>query len=321
MPGAPSCSAPASPRPLELGPPRAPHLGRRGPREDAAEVIAEAVAELRSRGPGGDGRRHRRPLARGLGHRRLALVEPPAAGRRAPARAHGRAAGAARGGGQRRQRRGAGRAPRRRGRGLRERGAGGAGHGHRRRAGHRRPGVPRRRTAWRASSVTWWSTTTVPTARAPAPAAAASRRWPRAGPSAWPASARRASSPTRCWGASWPNPARCSAQAVTQLAHDGDEVARAVLADVGRRLGAGIDRDRQHAGPGRGGHRRRRRDRRATSCWTRAREVVAGPGAAARPRGRADRARAVRRGGGRAGGGARDGAVSARDRQARTSFR
>ena len=51
---------------------------------------------------------------------------------------------------------------------------------------------------------------------------------------------RRGASPARRSGGGWPRAGRSPAALVTELAHDGDEQARAVLARVGRRLGAGL---------------------------------------------------------------------------------
>ncbi len=196
---------------LTLGP-RVRHTWAGEDRDATLEVIARAVQDIRAQAGEVAAVGPRGAVAGGLGRRRLALVEPPAPGRPPAARAHDRAAGPAGGRRQRRQRRGAGRAPRGRG-----------------------PGQPRTPSSWpwapgsaaawcwtgrstaaatatRASSATSWSTTTAPTAPAPAPAAAAWRRWPRAAPSAWPASAPRATRRTRRSGAGWPSRAPCWAR-------------------------------------------------------------------------------------------------------------
>ena len=96
------------------------------------------------------------------------------------------------------------------------------------------------RAAWRPSSGTWSSTSTAPTARATARAAAAwrcSRRAPRSGASGGAAAAARRSRRSAGGVAAG---REITGALVTELAHEGDAAAVPVLAEIGRRLGAGL---------------------------------------------------------------------------------
>ena len=286
MPAARSCSAPPSAtRSSSARACATPGRARTG------TATLDVIARVRRGDPRPGGRcrrrRSRRAVAGGLGHRRVALVEPPAAERRPAARPDGRAARPARGAWTTTP------TPRRWPSTPRARrkdcenavlvalgtGIGGGAH-------HRWPGLPRRARVRRASSATWSSITTAPTAPATAPGAAAWRRWPRAAPSAWPASARRATLPDSPLGRQLDE----SGAVFGARGHRACARRRRVgPGGAGRRrapAGGRADRHRQHPRPGRGGHRRRRRRRRRPAAGPRAR--------GAWPRGRCRRPRARR---------------------------
>ena len=269
-------------------PPGAPDVARRRPRGDARHLRRGGRGGARG-GPGRGGRRLRDPGAGGLGDGRVALVDAPAARRRALPRPDERAARAAGGGGQRRQRRAAGRGAPRGGARRVARGAGGARDRHRQRAAAGRADLPRRARAGGRARAHGGRP-----ARAGLPGRLPGPRLPRGdgvgstiGREGLAAAAR---SPESALGRRLAAGQEITGGLVTELAHDGDEAAR---------LGAGRDRAAARRRAGRRGERvqpggdrdRRRRDR--------------GRRAAARARARGG-------GGARAAAGARDGRGSCR---------
>ena len=168
------------------------------------------------------------------------------------------------------------------------------GTGHRRRARAGRRGLPRldRRAAPRSG--TWWSTWTARRARATARTAAAWRSWPPA--RRWCARRRWRSraGPDTALGHALEEGRELTGPLITELAHDGDPVARDAIATIGRGAGRRASSNLVNIFNPRGHRDRRRRDR--------------GGRAAARPGARGDAAsgrcapgaRRRARGGGRA---------------------
>ena len=109
-----------------------------------------------------------------------------------------------------------------------------------------------------SSSATPVSTQTAHAARATAPTAAASRRWPPAPRSparAWP---QRRRPPDSALGRALAEGVQLDGKEVTDAALAGDATARSVLREIGKPAGGRILQSRQHLRPGRDRDRRRR---------------------------------------------------------------